>query len=62
MQKAGSPLLTVTALLVMTAPARSEAPRRVALVIGNETYKSLAPLGQSPADAGRLAVLLDANG
>jgi uncharacterized caspase-like protein len=52
----------VTALLVMTAPARAEAPRRIALVIGNETYKSLAPLGNPRLDAGRLAALLDANG
>jgi uncharacterized caspase-like protein len=52
----------VTTLLVMTAPARAEAPRRAALVIGNETHKSLAPLGNPRLDAGRLAVLLDANG
>jgi hypothetical protein len=47
--------------IVMTAPARAEAPRRVAPMIGNETYKSLAPLGNPRLDAGRLAALLDAN-
>jgi tetratricopeptide (TPR) repeat protein len=52
----------LAALLMMTAPARGEAPRRVALVIGNQTYRSLTALGNPRLDASRLAALLDANG
>jgi tetratricopeptide (TPR) repeat protein len=52
----------VAALLMLTAAARAEAPKRVALVIGNATYQSLAPLGNPRLDAERLAALLDANG
>src|SRR5215470_4348909 len=52
----------VTALLLTTAPAHAVSPKRVALVIGNATYRSLALLGNPRLDAGRLAALLDANG
>jgi hypothetical protein len=31
----------LAALLAMTAPARAEGPKRVALVIGNAAYQSL---------------------
>jgi tetratricopeptide (TPR) repeat protein len=52
----------VAALLLVATPVHAETPRRVALVIGNDTYQSLAPLDNPQLDAGRLAVLLDANG
>ncbi|MBO0765534.1 MAG: caspase family protein [Hyphomicrobiaceae bacterium] len=55
-------LSVVVALLVSAAPAVAEEGRRVALVIGNDTYQSLAPLDNPRLDAGRLAALLDANG
>jgi tetratricopeptide (TPR) repeat protein len=52
----------LAAFAVLAAPARAEAPRRVALVIGNEAYQSLARLDNPRLDAGRLAALLAANG
>src|SRR5262245_52710160 len=52
----------VGALLLAITPAHAEAPHRVALVIGNEAYRSLAPLGNPKLDASQLAALLDANG
>jgi tetratricopeptide (TPR) repeat protein len=52
----------LAALLTTTAPARAEAPKRVALVIGNAAYRSLESLGNPRLDASRLAALLDANG
>jgi tetratricopeptide (TPR) repeat protein len=55
-------LSVVVALLLAAAPVTAEEQRRVALVIGNDTYKSLAPLDNPTHDAGRLAALLDASG
>src|SRR5215471_161422 len=52
----------VAAMLMGTGAARAEAPKRVALVIGNASYQSLAPLGNPRLDAERLATLLDGNG
>jgi tetratricopeptide (TPR) repeat protein len=52
----------VAALFTMTAPARADGSKRVALVIGNAAYQSLAALGNPRQDAAQLAALLDANG
>jgi tetratricopeptide (TPR) repeat protein len=60
-------ILSVTAaVLLLAMPAGAQdapaAPRRVALIMGNDTYRSLNPLSNPRLDAGRLAALLDANG
>src|SRR5262245_48109212 len=49
-------------MLLITAPANAQAPRRVALVIGNDTYQVLTPLSNPRLDAGRLAATLAGNG
>jgi uncharacterized caspase-like protein len=53
-------------LFVSAAPAQAQAqdlaPRRVALVVGNDAYRALTPLGNPRLDAGRLAALLQSNG
>jgi tetratricopeptide (TPR) repeat protein len=55
-------LSVVVALLLSAAPATAQVGRRVALVIGNDTYQSLAPLDNPGLDAAKVAALLDANG
>src|SRR5262245_54478766 len=55
----------MTAMVIAAAPAAAQAPaqspRRVALVIGNDSYQSLTRLSNPRLDAGRLAAILDAN-
>jgi uncharacterized caspase-like protein len=56
-------LSALAALLLAAAPhAAAQSPKRVALVIGNETYQSIAPLRNPRLDAGRLAGILAASG
>jgi tetratricopeptide (TPR) repeat protein len=52
----------IAALLLMAGLAQAEAPRRVALVVGNDVYQSLSPLHNPGLDARTLATILDANG
>src|SRR5215467_10087059 len=52
----------VTALLLMVGSAQADPPKRVALVVGNDGYRSLSPLHNPGLDARTLATILDANG
>jgi len=48
-------ITAIAALLVMVGSAEATAPRRVALVVGNEGYRSLSPLHNPALDARALA-------
>src|SRR5262245_57746837 len=55
-------LSAIAALLLAAAPAAAQSPKRVALVIGNDTYQSLTRLNNPRLDAGRLSGILAASG
>jgi hypothetical protein len=46
----------VTALLLMIGSAQADPPKRVALVVGNDGYRSLSPLHNPALDARTLLV------
>ena len=46
----------------MVGSAQADPPKRVALVVGNDGYRSLSPLHNPALDARTLATILDANG
>ena len=46
----------VTALLLMIGSAQADPPKRVALVVGNDGYRSLSPLHNPAFDARTLLV------
>src|SRR5262245_66352799 len=52
----------IATLLLMAGLAQAEAPRRVALVVGNDGYRSLSPLHNPVLDARTVATILDGNG
>src|SRR5215470_15117425 len=52
----------VTALLLMIGSAQADPPKRGALVVGNDGYRSLSPLHNPALDARTLANIRDANG
>ena len=55
-------LFAIAALCLVVTPANAHAQKRVALVIGNEDYKTLTRLYNPKRDAERLAGLLASNG
>jgi hypothetical protein len=52
----------IALLVCALSPITAWAEKRVALVIGNQTYVNLGPLSNPVSDAGSLATLLAANG
>src|SRR5262252_860225 len=53
--------LILLALLLLPGGASAQEPKRVALVIGNDSYQSLSKLNNPRLDAARLAGLLASN-
>ena len=52
----------IAVLLLMVGSAEADAPKRVALVVGNDRYLSLSPLGNPGLDARSVATILDGSG